>query len=189
MRWGSLVGVGYPSGPPPATGMGNLVLSDATIHTFSAALQRFMTEEVLVALTPPSPSAPAGKFTTLLLLNLCFMYGVAGDGCLPLIWGAVARVRVRTEGITTLNQNLMRGFPSCYRLFGGIAHFSASLPLLVLLKNVLLWNPSVDPYFSGGEFTPWLTHQGAFEAATRGGADAFLLAQQLDGHFSLTDLL
>ena len=34
---------------------------------------------------------------------------------------------------------------------------------------------------------PWLTLQGAVEASTLGGADAYLLAQQLDGHLVSAD--
>ena len=40
-----------------------------------------------------------------------------------------------------------------------------------------------------GGFTPWLTHKGTVEAVTRGGADASLLAQQLDGRLALEDSL
>ena len=38
-------------------------------------------------------------------------------------------------------------------------------------------------------FTPWLTHQGSVEASTCGGANASLLAQQLDGRLDLSDSL
>ena len=77
----------------------------------------------------------------------------------------------------------MRGLPSFYLVFVGRDHFSASLPLLALVKNVSLLNPSLDPDFTGrgGGVTPWTTLQGLFEASTCGGADVFLLAQQLDG--------
>ena len=34
-------------------------------------------------------------------------------------------------------------------VFGGRAHFSASLSLLIFVRNVSLMNPSLDPYFSG----------------------------------------
>ena len=49
------------------------------------------------------------------------------------------------DGIATLNQALMRGLPSCRQIFGGRAHFSASLPLIAFVKNVSLMNPSLDP--------------------------------------------
>ena len=80
----------------------------------------------------------------------CFAYRVAGDGDLPHIWEALARGKVRAEGLTTLNQTLTRGFPSCLRVLGGKAQFSASLPLLAFVKNVSLWNPSLDPAYAGG---------------------------------------
>ena len=41
----------------------------------------------------------------------------------------------------------------------------------------------------GGGFPSWLTRQGEVEAATRGGADAYLLAQQFDGCLAPTDSL
>ena len=40
------------------------------------------------------------------------------------------------EGLDNLNKALRWGLPSCCRVFGGRAHFSASLPLLI---------PSLDP--------------------------------------------
>ena len=95
----------------------------------------------------------------------------------------------KTEGLATLNQALMRGLPSCWRVFGGRAHFSASLPLLALIKNVLLMNPSQDPACAWGGFTPWLTWQGTVKAPTRGVADASLLARQLDGRLESADSL
>ena len=47
----------------------------------------------------------------------------------------------------------MRGLPSFLGVFGGSAHFSASLPLLALVKNVSLVNPYLDPACAGGGFT------------------------------------
>ena len=41
----------------------------------------------------------------------------------------------------------------------------------------------------GGGVTPWLTHQGSVEASTRGGSDASLLAQHLDGRLTSADSL
>ena len=40
-----------------------------------------------------------------------------------------------------------------------------------------------------GGVTPWLTRQGLVETSTRGGADASLLAQQLDRCLELADSL
>ena len=98
----------------------------------------------------------------------------------------------KTEGLATLNQALMRGLPSFRQLFGQRAHFSASLPLLSLVNNVSLMNPSLYPACAGGGgggFTPWLTRQGTVEASTPGGADTSLLTQQLDGRLALADSL
>ena len=64
-----------------------------------------------------------------------------------------------------------------------------SLPLLAFVKNASLLNPSLYPACTGGEFTPWLTRQGSVEASTRGGADASLLAQQLDGRLASAEFL
>ena len=58
------------------------------------------------------------------------------------------------EGLATLNYALMRGLPSCCRIFGGRAHFSASTPLLAFVKHVSLMNPSLDPVCTGEGFTP-----------------------------------
>ena len=72
---------------------------------------------------------------------------------------------------------------------GGSTHFSASLPLLALVKNVSLVNPYLDLACAGGGFTLWLNRQGMVEVSICGGADASLLAQQLDGHLVLADSL
>ena len=58
------------------------------------------------------------------------------------------------DGLATLNQALMRGLPSCRRIFGGSAHFSAFLPLLAFVKNMSLLNPSLDPMCTGGISRP-----------------------------------
>ena len=50
----------------------------------------------------------------------------------------------RMEGLTTLIQTLLMGIPSCWRVFGGRAHFSASLLLLAFANNVSLLNPYLD---------------------------------------------
>ena len=62
------------------------------------------------------------------------------------------RTEFRTEVLATLNQTLMRGLPSCFWIFGERSHFSASPPLLVLVKNTSLWNPSLDPSCAGEGF-------------------------------------
>ena len=58
--------------------------------------------------------------------------------------------QVKTEGLATLNQALMRGLPSCRRVFGGRAYFSASLPLHALVKKYSLVKPSLDAACPGG---------------------------------------
>ena len=108
---------------------------------------------------------------------------MVGDIYLPPIWEAVAQGRGKTEGLAPLKQAQMRGLLYFRRLFGGRAHFSASLPLLSLVKNISLLNPSLDPACTGG-FTPWLTRKGMVEVSTRWDVDASLLAQQLDGRLA-----
>ena len=82
---------------------------------------------------------------------------MAVEGDLPPIWEAVDRWKGKTEVMAALNQILIRGLPSCCRLFGGRAHFNASLPLLVFIKKISLCNLSLDPDCTGGGVTPWLT--------------------------------
>ena len=57
---------------------------------------------------------------------------------------------MRIKGISNLNQTLLRGIPSFRRVFGGRAHFSASLPLLEFVKNASLLNPSLEPACARG---------------------------------------
>ena len=56
----------------------------------------------------------------------------------------------RAEGPAILNKTLMIGIPYYRRVCVGKEHFSNSLPLLVLVKNMSLWNPSVDLACAGG---------------------------------------
>ena len=125
-------------------------LLDATLQAFAAALQGVVTSGIVSALPSPLPSAPGGKVACISLLHLSFACGVAGDSELPPIWDAVALGRGKAEELAMLNQSLIRGLTSCGRVFEGRAHFSASLPLLALVKNVLLMNPSLDPSCDGG---------------------------------------
>ena len=83
-------------------------------------------------------AAIGGRVSTLSLPHLRFTCRVEGYGDLSPIWEVVARGKGRTEGLETLNQNLMRGVPYRHWVFGGRAHFIASLPLLALVKNVSL---------------------------------------------------
>ena len=53
------------------------------------------------------------------------------------------------EGIATIYQALMRGLPSCCRVFRGRAHFRGSLPLIVFFKKMSLLNLSLDPACTG----------------------------------------
>ena len=136
--------------PALAIGLAALGLSYSAIHTLAAALQGVVAAGVSVALPSPAPSGLMGKVATLSLLHIRFACGVAADVDLPPIWKLVAQLRGKMDGLATLNQALMRGLPSCRRIFGGRAHFSASLPLLAFVKNVSLLNPSLDPAFTGG---------------------------------------
>ena len=184
--------VAAPSPPPPpggpgggggaaaaAAGLAALSLLDTTLQAFTAALQGMVTAGVVLALTSPSPAAPGGKVAHLSLFHLHFGCRVAGDSYLSSIWEAVAQGRDKTEGVVTLKQALLRGLPSSHKVLEGRAHFSASLPLLALVKTVSLVN----------RFTPWLNRKGTVEASTRGGADASLLDQQLYGRLSSADSL
>ena len=73
------------------------------------------------------------------------MRGLAGDADLPRIWEEVARLKGHTEGLSTLNQTLLKVISSCRRFFWGRVHFYAFLPLLAFVNNVSLINPSLDP--------------------------------------------
>ena len=84
----------------------------------------------------------------------------------------------------------MRGLQYLRRVFEGRYQFRSSLPLLAHVRNVSWVNPDLDPACTGGGgggpgFTPWMTRQGAVDAPTHGGADASLLAHQLDGSQAL----
>ena len=109
-----------------------------------------VTAGIVSALSSPSPAALGRKVARLSLLHLRFACGLAGDSDPPPIWEAVAQGRGKTEGLTTLNQALMRGLPYFRKLFGGRAHFCAYFPLLALVKNISLMNPSLDPLCTGG---------------------------------------
>ena len=131
--------------------MGALGLSDAAVHNFSSALQEVAMAGVEASLPSPSPATPEGRVMNLSILQILFACRLAGDRDLPPIWVAVARGKIRMEGLTTLNQMLMRGIPSCSRVFFWEgAHFSASLPLHTFIKNVSLCNPSLYPACTGG---------------------------------------
>ena len=78
-----------------------------------------VTAGVVSALPSPLTTAPRGKVAHLSFLHLCFACGLEGESDLPLIWEAVAQRQGKTEGLATLNQAVMRGLPSCKRVFGG----------------------------------------------------------------------
>ena len=174
---------------PPATYFAALGLSESALHAFAAALQGEVAAGFRKAVPSSAPSGPTGKVTTLSILHIRFPCGVEVDGYHPPICEAVARGKGRMEGLATLNQALMRGLPSCSRVFGGRAHFSASLPLLAFVKNVSLLNPSLDSACTGGGFTTWLNCKGSVEASTCGGADASLIEQHLDRCLASEDSL
>ena len=104
--WDTQGGGGYPTGPPPETIIAALVLSNAAIHTFAAAMQGVVTAGVGAALSTSYPAEPMRKVATLSLLHLRFVW-VAGDGESPPIWEALIRGRGRMEGFATLNQALI----------------------------------------------------------------------------------
>ena len=56
----------------------------------------------------------------------------------------------RIKGLTTLNHTLLRGIPSCRRVFGGRAHFSAYLLLLEFFKNLFYLEPLPGPSLRWG---------------------------------------
>ena len=101
----------------PATGVAALGLSYSAIHSFAAALQGVVADGVSVAVPSPDPSTPMGKVVTLSLLHLRFTCRVAVEGDLPTIWGEVALQKGRVDRPANLNQALMRGLPSCFRVF------------------------------------------------------------------------
>ena len=136
--------------PPLDTVLAALGLSDSALQAFAADLQGVVEAGVRATLPSPAPSALMGKVATLPLLHLSFTCGVVMDRDLPPIWEAVAQVKGRMEGLATLNQALMRGLPSFRRFFGGRARFSASVHLLVFVKNVSLLNPYLEPVYTGG---------------------------------------
>ena len=171
-------------------GLAALGLSNATLQAFAAALQGMVMAGIVSALASYSPASPGGKVSRLYFLHLRFACGVAGDSDLPPIWDVVALGRGKAEGLATLNQALTRGLPSCQRLLEGGDALQRlppiSRPSEEHLTDKTLPGPSV---LWGGGVTPWLTIQGTVEASTRGGADASLLAQQLDRCLASADSL
>ena len=90
-----------------------LGLSNSALHAFAAALQGVVAAGVSMLVPFPSLSAPTGEVATLSLLYLCFACGVAVEGDLPPNWGAVTQGKGQMGGLSTLNQALVRGLPSC----------------------------------------------------------------------------
>ena len=110
---------GVAGGGGAPMGLSVLGLSDATLQAFAEDLQGVVTVGIVSALPSPSPAFPGGKVARLSLLHLRFACGVAGDSDVPPIWEAVALGQGKTEGLENLNQALMRGLPSCRKVFGG----------------------------------------------------------------------
>ena len=96
-----------------ATGLAALGLSDSAVHDFAASLQGVVAAGVSTALPSPDPSRLTKKVVTLSLLHLRFAFGVTADVHLPNIWESVAQGRGNIDGLSTLNQALMRCLPSC----------------------------------------------------------------------------
>ena len=91
----ALGGGGYPIGPPPATSLGSLGRLYTTVYAFSSALQGVLATGGVVALPSPSPTVPAGRVATLLLLHLRFACWVEGYGDLPPVWDDVGKGNFR----------------------------------------------------------------------------------------------
>ena len=126
-------------------GLTALVISDTVIHAFTSELSVVLAAVVGAVLPSPSPAAPMGKVATLSLLHFRLVCGVVVDGYLPTIWEAFYKWRGRMEVMTTLNQTVLRGLPSCFRLLLGRFQLSASFPLIAFVKNISLLDPSLDP--------------------------------------------
>ena len=169
--------IGHLLDPPPTLDLADFGLSDAP-------LQRVVAAAVGTVLPSLSPATPVGRSTALLLLHLQFSCRVVEYGVLDHIWEEVARVKLRMEVLVILNKELIRGIHSFWRFFEKRAHCSAFLPLLTFINKVSFMNPSLDPDYSGGGGTPWVTRQGTVEASTRMGLYASLLEQQVDGRLA-----
>ena len=125
-------------------------LTESAVHALAVSLLGVVANGVAAALPSPAPSGPTGKVATLSLLHLRFVCRVAADVDLPPIWELVARGRGKMDGLATLNQALMRGLPSCCRIFGGSAHFSASPPPARVCQKRELAEPLPRPCLHGG---------------------------------------
>ena len=76
--WVTQGGRYYSSGPPLSMGMGDLGLSNTSIHVFTDALQGVVAAGEEAALPSPYPYIPEGRVATLSLLRLLFACKVAG---------------------------------------------------------------------------------------------------------------
>ena len=122
-------------GPPPAPGLAALGTNDAAVYAFAATLQGVVATGMGASLPSPPPLALAGRVTAHSLLHLRVACGGAGYGGLPPIWEKVARIKGCTKGLSTLNQVLRRCLLSCWKVFGGRAQFSTSLPILAFIRT------------------------------------------------------
>ena len=144
-------------------------------------------------LSPPfpytSPTTPAGRVVALLLRRLHFMCRVVGVGnWLP--YGGLAREKLITEGMNSLNQTLLQWIPYFWWVFGGRVHLSPSLPLLVFVNNFYLMNPFLDPEcVGGGGVTSWITQQDAVDVSTYMESADAIVAQHLDMRLVSADSL
>ena len=82
-------------GPPPATVLEALGLSNSALQDFAEALQFVVAPGVSAAVPFPTPSCPMVKVKTLSLLNLGSSYGESVDGEIPPIWYVVAKSKGR----------------------------------------------------------------------------------------------
>ena len=98
-------------GTTPAPVLVDFGISYVATHAFVVALQGVVVSGVGKYLLSPSPATPAGRVADLLMMNLRFTYGVAGDGDLEPIWEEVVSFKERKEGLANLNQALLRRLP------------------------------------------------------------------------------
>ena len=137
----------FPSSPQPPQGaaggvrdltsLSSIGLLGEIIQEFAAAMQGVVAAGVVSALPSPSQSTPMVKVSCYISASPILCVRCGGRNKLPTIWDAMTQGKGKTEGLATLKQALMRDLTSFRKVFGGREHFSASLPLLYLVLNVI----------------------------------------------------
>ena len=100
---GQTRGQRLPHGRTSSSGVGSTWNIESAIHAFADALHNVVTGGVGAALIYLSPVAPPGRVSEVLLLPLCFSYGVAVYLGRPPIWENLVHVKGSIEGLNTLN--------------------------------------------------------------------------------------